>query len=388
MSGRVGVELLPGVIRAVRLSPLSGRRVSRTLEVPWDPGQPRAAVAVLAESLGSASSVSLAIGLGFLQVTQVNLPPAPPVARGRMLEVEPERYFAAAGEPLVTALADPSDMAFAAPRAMVVAWLAAFQEWAPVVSIEPAPVAAARALGPGVSGDFRLEAGPGEEGLLRLERGAVALVRRKPVVPPGPGGTRDGADTAATMESFLVASGAARADVNSPAATIAPPEWAARLRARARTRVVVAGAAAVTALLFAVWSAGRWRERTLMALDQRAAELTRQARPADDALRAMLTREAESVTIRAMSGGRPDPYGALAALSTSLPADAVVLSARARGDDWQIDGTARDASALVPVLDRDGRFENVRFLAASSRYREGNRSYETFSIALRYRPRP
>jgi len=63
-----------------------------------------------------------------------------------------------------------------------------------------------------------------------------------------------------------------------------------------------------------------------------------------------------------------------------------VLSLRASAADWQIDGTALDAAAIVPLLDRDDRFEDVRFLSASSRFRDGDRTYETFSIAFRVRP--
>jgi hypothetical protein len=83
---------------------------------------------------------------------------------------------------------------------------------------------------------------------------------------------------------------------------------------------------------------------------------------------------------------RANPHAALAAISAALPREATVLSARANGNDWQIDGTTSDASRLVPLLDQHARFDSVRFLSASSRYRDGSRSYETFSIALRVRP--
>jgi hypothetical protein len=100
------------------------------------------------------------------------------------------------------------------------------------------------------------------------------------------------------------------------------------------------------------------------------------------------SRESEVAAIRALTASRADPLTALAAIGAALPREATVLSARARGDEWQLDGTTSDASALVPVLARQERFDSVRFLSASSRYRTANRSYETFSLALRYRPRP
>jgi hypothetical protein len=100
------------------------------------------------------------------------------------------------------------------------------------------------------------------------------------------------------------------------------------------------------------------------------------------------SREIEAATIREITANRADPFGALAAISAALPREATVLSARVTGNDWQIDGTTSDASTLVPLLDRHERFDSVRFLSASSRYRESNRSYETFSIALRFRSQP
>ena len=98
------------------------------------------------------------------------------------------------------------------------------------------------------------------------------------------------------------------------------------------------------------------------------------------------SREAEAQAIREIAANRADPFTALAAISSALPREANVLTARANGNDWQIDGTTSDASALVPLLDRHAHFDSVRFLSASSRYRQANRSYETFSIALRFRP--
>jgi hypothetical protein len=40
----------------------------------------------------------------------------------------------------------------------------------------------------------------------------------------------------------------------------------------------------------------------------------------------------------------------------------------------------------VPLLDKDDHLENVRFLSASTRFKDGNRMVETFSIAFKVRP--
>jgi hypothetical protein len=169
---------------------------------------------------------------------------------------------------------------------------------------------------------------------------------------------------------------------------LAPDEWRRRIAARRITAVTLTTLCAVASLVFAVWAADRWRERTVNALESQVAEVEARGAAADTALRMLRSRESEARTIADVHALRPDPHAALAAISATLPKEATVLSARASGNDWQIDGTTSDASSLVPLLDRHAQFDSVRFLSASSRYRQANRSYETFSIALRFRPKP
>jgi hypothetical protein len=76
----------------------------------------------------------------------------------------------------------------------------------------------------------------------------------------------------------------------------------------------------------------------------------------------------------------------LAALGERLPRDVTVLNARAMGDEWRIDGTSTNAAAILPALDGDPRFADARFLAATARYREGGKTYESFSLAFRAKP--
>jgi hypothetical protein len=74
----------------------------------------------------------------------------------------------------------------------------------------------------------------------------------------------------------------------------------------------------------------------------------------------------------------------LLALSERLPRDAYLQAARGTGAEWQIDGFARDAASLVPLLEGDPRFENVRFLSATNRLPSGSGAHESFSIALHF----
>ena len=384
MSGRAGIELTPTSVRLVRVPSISGR-VSDTIEIPWDPSRPAEAVTTLRAKTGRPESISLSIGLGFLEVTRLELPPVPAPERTRMVELEPDRYFAAASrEPLVVTVAPDEPIAFGVPASMVEAWIAAFETWAPVDWVDASPMAVSRALGGQASGIFVLDAVEGEVGLLQLDRGRVVSVRRtldkNAVREARPVPSIDG-----VPGTFVAALGATKRSTRALAA-LAPDARRRSLAARRRVRLVASATAAAAAIVFAIWAADRWRERTLADLEARIAQAEVRGAAADTALRMLRSREAEASAIRQITANRADPFTALAAISAALPREANVLSARASGNDWQIDGTTSDASALVPLLDGHARFDSVRFLTASSRYRDGARSYETFSIALRFRP--
>ena len=385
MSGRVGIELTPAAVRLVRVSRFSSR-VTETLEIPWDASRPADVVRALRAKTGRPDGISLAIGLGFLEVARLELPPVPASEKSRMVELEPDRYFAAAnGETFAATVAPDESIAFAAPSSRLESWIAAFESWAPVERIEPSPIALARAMGRDATGTYAMDAGDGEFGLVQLDRGRLVSVRRtldqnaardaRPAPTVGP-----------VRPPFAAAAGVVRRRATNAVPALAPDARRQQIVARQRAAVVVSSLAAVVAILFAIWAADRWRERTLANLDTRIAQVESQSAAADTALRMLRSREAEAAALWVVAANRADPFRALAAISAALPREANVLSARATGNDWQIDGTASDASALVPLLDRHERFDSVRFLSASSRYRDGNRSYETFSIALRFRP--
>lgn len=373
---RAGIELTPTVVRLVQLAPVTGR-TTRTVEQPWDPARPLDVVAALRAKVGALQGISIAVGLGFLEVAKLDLPPVSAAERSRIAELEPDRYFAAATrEPLVVTVMPDEPIAFGAPASLVASWLTAFETWAPVDRIEPSPLSVARALPREGASTHLIGAGPGETGVVQLRGGRVVSVRR----------TRDASATSGgrPVPAYAAARGAALGQAAS-VRPLAPDEWRRKSAARMRMAMVISSLAAAAAVIFATWSADRWRERTLTALRQRTAVLESRSASADSALRMLRSREAEARMLQELRATRADPLLALAAISAALPREATVLSARATGNEWQIDGTTRDASVLVPLLDRNARFDSVRFLSASSRYRDLNRSYETFSIALRVR---
>ena len=385
MSSVVGVELATDRVRAVvlarwRASPRA------TCEIEWDATDPAGLVTRLRARCGPASRIALSVGLGFLHVKHVRLPPASVEARRRMLALEPDRFFASRDEYLVVALEGERNLAFAMAEDVLASWIAAFETWAPVDRVEAAPVSLARALGrDGADGSYAVPAGQGEHGVVELRGGTVHGARRMPGDASAPA-TRPLPDARSVGSEYLAALGAARGVDDSLEGALLPARHAAAIRRRRIGRTSLAAAACIAALAIGVWAADRSRERTLHAIRDAAARiepLAAQAIAQRDALEAL---DRESVMITAVSARRPDPLRVLAALSERLPAGATVLSLRASGEQWQIDGRAADAAAILPALDGDARFEDVRFLSASTRFREGARTWETFNIAFRVRP--
>lgn len=390
MSPRLALELGTSTLRGVVAS--SWRDVPRrTVEVPWSPDAPDAGIAALREVVGAVDAIAVTIGLGLLHVARVTLPPAPDETRERMLTLEGARYFATEA-PVVAALAPGGSVAMAIEASRLERWCALLETWGPITRVEAAPVSLARALAR-VSGQaggaYRVEANDGEQGLVVLRDGLVDAVRRIPVA----NGEADGTDIPSDgviPASHRAAWGALLAEDAPERGTLAPPERRRRFAARRRRRLAVALVAAVAGIVLAVMAVDRWRDRTLRALEREVAASRDGARAGSDALATTARLDAEvsylGKAARERGDGRGGTLGALAAISNAFPEDAVILNARAVGREWQVDGTATSAAALVPHLDADGHFEDVRILSASSRFRDGTRTRETFSLAFRVRP--
>lgn len=390
MSPRLALEVSPWVLRGVVASAWRDAAI-RTVEVAWSPAEPEAGLAALRQLVGPVESIAVAIGVGLLHVARVALPPAPDEARVRMLTLESARYFATES-PVLAALAPGGSVAIAVDAALLERWCAILEEWAPITRIEGAPSSLARALAyrrGGASGDYRIEANEGEHGFLSLRDGKVDAVRRIPVAmgdAPGASIAADGAIPASHRGAW----GVLLAEDAPDGGTLASPARRRRFAARRRRRLAVAVLAAAAGIALAFFSIDRWRDRTLRALEADVAARRESARAGAEALATTARLDAEVAYIgkaaHALGDGRGGALGALAAISHALPGDAVIRSAHAVGREWQVDGTASSAAALVPHLDTDGHFEDVRILSASSRFRDGPRTRETFSIALRVRP--
>lgn len=385
MSDRIGIELTGTRARAVALAAW-GSRPRALAEVDFDPEHPAAAVAALNGRLGRVGRIALALGLEHVHVKHVDLPPAAPSVRRQMLVTEPDRYFPVQDARVVVGLV--GNVAFAADQAMLDRWIAAFETWAPVESVEASPAALARALASQGDATYAFPLGSTSHGLVQVRGGELVSARH--VV----GGTHEAAGsvyralprTRDVAPELLAAWGAGLGlDGNLDAMMLTDPQRQIVRRRRSR-RLSGAVAACVVALGFALWALDRSRDDVLARLESERLELAEQAAPALAIQSALVRLAREDRLVRLIDTSRADPLRILAALGERLPRDVTVLNARAVGDEWRIDGTATNAAAILPALDGDTRFADARFLSATSRFREGGKTYESFSLAFKAKP--
>ena len=421
---RLGLELGPDTIRAVVLG--GGR--TRTLEVDWTPRTREAAIADLRGRLGSAGAVAVAVHPALLRVRRLELPPLPTPERRRALALESDRYFAS-DEALAFSLPGAEGLAFAAPEAELDRWIDALEPLGPLVRIEPAACALARAFADAGVRDAQLLR-PMHDGAewVRLQAGEVAAARRlfgprevvtaeamaagaatteratdeaetgdapgaEPApticVEPWPDG-REAADGFAPAPApdgvpsrFLAAYGAALDRTEAWQAGFVTGSLEATLsRKRVRRRFGVS-LALVAAAVFAVLSWGAYRDRVDARLDARIAELRDDAVPVMALEEDVATLQRTLAALDRIEGAGPDVLAALRALTNTLPDDTWLRTVNVRGEEWQIQGTGADAAALIPLLENQPLFEDVRFAAATRRVQTQTETYDDFAIDLR-----
>jgi len=266
------------------------------------------------------------------------------------------------------------------------------EEWAPVRAV----VAVPDAIVAGVSMGHRtgsppartmvIESAPEEIGLLSFRDGAAVEVRRLPmathVSPPA------GAEV---LSELLLpgATGAYAAAVGAIALANAPLAEMlldSRLEADFQSQRARRGWTSVAIFAGALVLLG-------VAIDARHNEALRAHQQASDSLLAAseparmaavrlaeLEREARILNARDTAA---DPLSIVATLSRLLPRDVFVERVHWDGAEWRIDGSADQAASIVPSLDSMSRFTNVRVLTASTRFRDGARVRESFSVAFK-----
>lgn len=379
-----GIEIGAERVRAVVRS-RSG--TLRTFEMPFAPERLDEMVSQLSLAAGDVRGIGLAIGLAHLHVKQVKLPPVAHAARRQMLAVEPERWFAVAkGAPTAVALSTDGDIAMGADGALVDALVRAFSKWSQVRRVEVSPFALSRALQAAghATATAALDAGVGEVGTIEVNGGVLRGVRRarasdlaaSPIAPP----LSKGLDPA-----FNVALGAAIGFDGSIDSMLLTPLLERGFVSAERRRVMTWAVAAVAAVCTALWTAGVSRERLLSALESELVTARKASHAgATLSMRAMGI-DRELAAISTTSASRPDVVAAMAALGARLPVEAVAQRVRVVANEWQVEGNAKTAAAVLAALAAEPQFDKVRFLAPSNRFRDGTVDRETFAIAFALR---
>jgi len=346
-----------------------------TLEIPWDPALPEAAVAKLRDTFGTSSSSVLVVGLGFLEIARPELPPLASKARRDVLMRDADRYFPIDGD---IAVAWTNGVAFAMASETLDALVRAFDVLAPVRAVTTIAHACLMA---GCEGSVVVDAGQHEHGQLTIAGNLLLEARRVP------GSVQTTQAARATDTPNVVRASLALIHVPGDQLLL-DVHLSDRFAALRHKRWLRSGAVLVASFVLFAWSADNWRERELATLQQRIAILRVSAAPALIAQQRLW----RAATERGMLGAADSvtrvgagPAIVLAQLSAVLPMDAFIQRLEWDGIVWRIDGSANDAARIVPLLDADLHFQDVRFVAASTRFVDGSRQRESFSIAFRTR---
>jgi len=416
----LGMELTAANIRVVRLEGWRTHTVG-TAEVEWNPSDPAQGISALFNEIGRGTRVAVAIDLPLLFVKRLKLPPVPASEKRHIVSLEPDRFFPVrGGEELAVVVRDQDTLTFAVNEEQLATWLVALEILGPLDYVEPAPIALTRALSEAGIEDARVLIDRGEAGcvIVDIAQGALHDARRAQgtalqfisglsesghdgkTLPPiylEPWDPQRAADLMRQHESLdirvlpslpgvdspsLVAYGAALGAGSSLKDALIPKACAQQMQVRRNRPRLIAAAACVAALGFALWSADYARVRTERGLDAQIQALTDRSSGALalQAEQQRMTRE-EGVLARA-ERERPQQLATLLAVTQRLPADAHVVMLRAVGANWQLDGIAGNAARLIPVLEEHERLDSVRFLEATRRVEGGGRIRENFSLTL------
>ncbi|MGV3711300.1 MAG: PilN domain-containing protein [Gemmatimonas sp.] len=376
MVKHVGVALEYGLARVCYLE--GGREV--TSEHAWDGREPARLVDALSADIGRVSGIALSIGLGFLEIARPELPSMAADDRRRVLTRDADRYFPLQGAVAVAA-ATAGGFAYAMPAVELHRIVHAFEEWAPVRAVVAAPDAVGKVTANSIT--IAVDAGEGERGFISIVNGNVTEVRRTFASAPGHSSPTSPTEQARASDRYLTARGAL-GFVDGPLSTMLLDSTIEQELQSMRTRrswwsVALAAAACIALVL----SLDARRDATLRSTVRAADSVSALAAPAL-AVRARLDQlDRERALLGKKQPIASDPLAVLAALSKALPSDAFVQRIEWDGTEWKLEGSANQAADIVPSLDGVGAFTAVRVLSASTRFRDGDRMRESFSVAFR-----
>lgn len=350
--------------------------------VAWSPDAPDVMVNAIREHVGERVTIALVVGLGLLEIAEPDLPPLASDERRALLLRDADRYF-----PLdeSVAVSSANRVAFAVSARQLHTWIRAIERVGTVSCVVTAPQVAAAALASksGVHAAL-LPAGEGERGVVQLRSGVIESVRRI----PSSAVEFEKAANSTQVDAPTIGTAALQWDRAPIHAQLLDDALARSMVGARQRRWLISASAFAASVALLLWSGEVRRERTLTSLEDRARSLEDSAAPALRA-DARATRAASELTLlRSALDARESSDAAnvvLAHLTRVLPRDAFVQRLEWDGSVWRVDGTADNAPKLVPLLDADTHFRDVRIVASSQRFLDLGRQRETFAISFRTR---
>lgn len=378
----LGLELTTTHLRAVRRG---WRGALETLEISWNPDAPSEAVDLLRARFGAgASSVRLAIAPMLLRVKEIQLPGVAPAEQWRAIALQPARYFAEQAEtPSAIAWHAESRLAFAIDEPRIGRWVRAFSALGPVTAMLPSPLTIAATQLP--DGTYEVAQSAESVAVMAVTRSRLTHAR---VVRRAQTSRGHALPSYAGLAGvWRAATGAASLRTVEDWESLTTTQTQRALRARRMRSVFTAAAACVVGFIAALAALDFARSTYETRLDRAIAVAEQDAQPGLALRRRLAGLEREAQLLRTPAS-RLDAVQALAAISELLPRDVVVTRLRMTGDEWQASGRARggQAAAIIPALEHDGRFVDVRLTSPSTRFREDAQQFESFSVAFRVRP--
>lgn len=406
----VGVELGPHRIRAVRERRF-GRPRFETLEVEWDGDDLDAAVETLRDRFGAGCRLGVAIAIDALYIKRLSLPPLDLAHRRRAVALDADRYFPVRSEDVVVSLGN-TDLVFAVVLERLERWIAPLARVGSVERVEEAPAALARVcrrLRIAAASIVVAEAGDVGIGWVEVADGHVVAARRvrgkidADDTPAGrvyliPWRDRIAAEVSHALHRtveplptprgldtrYAVAWGAAQGLDDEVAIALATPIVERRIVRRKRLKLATAWGALLAATLFGGYAVDRLRSRVERRLDAEIVALRGPAAEVVDLQREVEGRLETAGALAELSARRIAPLDVLLGVARLLPDDAFLRSVQGSGTDFQLDGYAPDAAPLVPLFEDSPLFEDAHFLGATRRVRMNERTYDGFSLAIRY----
>ncbi len=386
----------------------------------WSVEVPDDAVSALKERFGTRNRIAVAVDLSVLLVKRLSLPALSPEQRRQMVALDPERYFPVRDTDLVVGVR-ADDLVVAAQAEQFDRLTDALSALGSVESVEPAPMALTRHLAAsGIATGTLVVADPHDRdaAVATIVEGQVVTLRKVPATAADIANAVHGGDAAeaagflfpwqerlaaeiaghsgmkleslpapsGTAESFAAAAGAWLGLASPPELTLVSPSLKRRMVIRAWQRGALAICFVAAALVLGFWSLDYRRERTLTAIERRVMERQGEAAQVQALLGDIAAAEEEVATLAVVSRERHDPLEVLLLVARLLPPDAYLRAIHAAGEEWELDGYARDAARLIPTFEESESLADVRFRTATTRVQLNNETYESFSLALRYVP--